>query len=37
MEAKRRAVDGLSGADFAPGVPQNWAQFRVLEKPAQAN
>ncbi len=28
MEAKRRAVDNLSGADFEPGVAQNWAQFR---------
>jgi len=27
MEAKRRAVDGLSGTDFALGVAQNWAQF----------
>jgi len=27
MEAKRRAVDNLSGADFEPGVAQNWAQF----------
>jgi integrase len=27
MEAKRRAVDDLSGTDFAPGVAQNWAQF----------
>jgi integrase len=27
MEAKRKAVDTLSGADFVPGVAQNWAQF----------
>jgi hypothetical protein len=27
MEAKRRAVDTLSGKDFEPGVAQNWAQF----------
>jgi len=27
MEAKRRAVDDLSGTDFEPGVAQNWAQF----------
>jgi integrase len=33
MEAKRRAVDTLSGADFEPGVAQNWAQFFVSEKP----
>jgi len=27
MEAKRRAVDTLSGTDFEPAVAQNWAQF----------
>ena len=27
MEAKRKAVDTLSGANFEPGVAQNWAQF----------
>src|SRR5215469_16844742 len=27
MEAKRKAVDTLSGTDFEPGVAQNWAQF----------
>jgi hypothetical protein len=27
MEAKRRAVDDLSGTDFEPVVAQNWAQF----------
>jgi hypothetical protein len=32
MEAKRRAVDTLSGANFEPGVAQNWAQFFVSEK-----
>jgi integrase len=32
MEAKRRAVDTLSGTDFEPGVAQNWAQFYVSEK-----
>ena len=32
MEAKRRAVDDLSGTDFEPGVAQNWAQFFVSEK-----
>jgi hypothetical protein len=29
MEAKRRAVDDLSGTDFALGVAQNWAQLSV--------
>jgi len=37
MEAKRRAVDDLSGTDFEPGVAQNWAQFFVSEKSEQAN
>jgi hypothetical protein len=37
MEAKRRAVDGLSGTDFVPGVAQNWAQFFVSEKSGEAN
>jgi integrase len=37
MEAKRRAVDTLSGADFEPGVAQNWAQFFVSGKSEQAN
>ena len=32
MEAKRLAVDGLSGADFEPGVAQNWAQYFISEK-----
>jgi integrase len=36
MEAKRRAVDTLSGADFEPGVAQNWAQFFVSEKSDEA-
>ncbi len=27
MEAKRHAVDNLSGTDFETGVAQNWAQF----------
>ena len=27
MEAKRRAVDDLSGKDFEPGVAQNWPSF----------
>ena len=37
MEAKRKAVDTLSGADFEPGVVQNWAQFLVSEKSDEAN
>ena len=37
MEAKRRAVDDLSGTDFALGVAQNWAQFFVSEKLDEAN
>ena len=36
MEAKRRAVDDLSGADFEPGVAQNWAQFFISEKSEEA-
>jgi len=32
MEAKRGAVDDLSGTDFASGVAQNWLQFFVSEK-----
>jgi hypothetical protein len=37
MEAKRKAVDTLSGTDFEPGVAQNWAQFFVSDKSDQAN
>ncbi len=37
MEAKRKAVDTLSGANFEPGVAQNWAQFFVSEKSEEAN
>ena len=37
MEAKRRAVDDLSGTDFEPGVAQNWAQFFVSEKENDPN
>jgi integrase-like protein len=33
MEAKRRAVDELSGTDFETGVAQNLAQFFVSENP----
>ena len=36
MEAKRLAVDDLSGTDFEPGVAQNWAQFFVSEKTDEA-
>jgi integrase len=32
MEAKRRAVEDLSGIDFEPGVAQNWAHFVLSEK-----
>jgi hypothetical protein len=34
MEAKRRVVDTVTGADFEPDAAQNWAQFFVSEKPA---
>jgi len=37
MEAKRKAVDTLSGTDFEPGVAQNWAQFVVSDKSKEAN
>jgi integrase len=37
MEAKRRAVDDLSGTDFEPGVAQNWAQFFVSENLDEAH
>jgi hypothetical protein len=37
MEAKRHAVNTLSGADFEPGVAQNWAQLFVSEKFDEAN
>ena len=37
MEAKRRAVDTLSGTDFEPGVAQNWAQFFISEKTEDGN
>jgi hypothetical protein len=37
MEAKRRAVDTLSGTDFEPGVAQNWAQFFIPENSEEAN
>ena len=37
MEAKRRAVDTLSGTDFEPSVAQNWAQFFLSKKSDEAN
>jgi len=37
MEAKRRAVETLSGTDFEPGVAQNWAQYFVSEKASDGN
>ena len=37
MEAKRRAVDDLSGIEFEPGWAQKRAQFFLSEKPDQAN
>jgi integrase len=36
MEAKRRAVDTLSGSDFDSGVAQNWAHFFISENPEEA-
>ncbi|MFI5059262.1 MAG: tyrosine-type recombinase/integrase [Candidatus Acidiferrales bacterium] len=35
-EAKRRAVDDLSGTDFEPGVAQNWTQLFVSDKSSEA-
>jgi Phage integrase family len=37
MEAKRHAVNDLSGVDFEPGVAQNWAQFIVSDKSEAPN
>ena len=37
IEAKRRAVDDLSGTDFDSGVAHNWAQYFVSEKPEEPN
>jgi integrase len=37
MEAKRKAVDTISGINFEPGVAHNWAQFLVSEKSDEAN
>jgi hypothetical protein len=36
MEAKRRAVDDLSGIEFEPGWAQNRAQFFLSEKSDEA-
>lgn len=36
MEAKKRAVDTLSGKDFEPSLAQNWAQFVISEKSDEA-
>jgi len=36
MEAKRRAVDDLSGIEFEPGWAQNRAQFSLSEKSDEA-
>ena len=35
MEAKRRAVDTMSGTDFDSGVAQNWAQYFISENPEE--
>jgi len=37
MEAKRKAVDDLSGIEFEPGWAQNRAQFFLSEKSDAAN
>ena len=37
MEAKRKAVDDLSGIEFEPGWAQKRAQFFLRDKPDQAN
>jgi integrase len=37
MDAKRKAVDTLSGTDFEPSVAQNWAQFFVSDKSEDPN
>src|SRR3984885_8457601 len=36
MEAKRRAVDDLSGTDFDSDVAQNWAQYFISENHGDA-
>jgi integrase len=37
MEAKRVAVDDLSGTDFEPRVAQNWAQFFISDNSEESN
>ena len=37
MEAKRRAVDDLSGIEFEPGWAKNREQFFRRDQPEQAN
>ena len=37
MEAKRKAVDDLSGIEFEPGWAQNRAQFFLSETPVGTN
>jgi hypothetical protein len=37
MEAKRKAVDDLSGIEYEPGWAQKTAQFFLHEKLDQAN
>jgi len=37
MEAKRRAVDTLTGADFELGAAQNWAHFSLSERSDESN
>jgi hypothetical protein len=37
MEAERKPVDELSGADFELGVAQNWAQFLGSKKSTELN
>jgi hypothetical protein len=37
MEAKRRAVDDLSGIEFEPGWARNRTQFFLGEKQDEAN
>jgi hypothetical protein len=37
MEAKRRAVEDLSGTGFEPGVAQNSALFLISEKSDETN
>ena len=36
MEAKRRAVDTMSGTDFDSGGAKNWAHYFISENPEEA-